>query len=113
KTIRAVEINQSILETVNSRFGDFSGHLDRDPKIAFVNDEARSYVARTNETFDVIEASFIDTWAATAAGALTMTENSLYTVDAWKLFLGRLTPSGILSVSRWYTPSTPAEAYRL
>jgi hypothetical protein len=111
--IRAVEINQSILNTVNSRFGDFSGHLDRNPKVAYVNDEARSYIARTQERFDVIEASFIDTWASTAAGALSLTENSLYTVDAWKLFLNRLTPHGVLSFSRWYAPGLPAEAYRL
>jgi hypothetical protein len=111
--VRAVEINQNILSTVNSRFGDFSGHLDRDPRVTFVNDEARSYIARSDERFEVIQASFIDTWAATAAGALTLTENSLYTVDAWKVFLERLAPNGILSVSRWYAPSNPAEAYRL
>jgi hypothetical protein len=111
--VRAVEINQSILSTVNSRFGDFSGHLDRNPKVTYVNDEARSYIARTDERFDVIEASFIDTWASTAAGALSLTENSLYTVDAWELFLNRLAPNGILSFSRWYSPGVPAEAYRL
>ncbi len=111
--VRAVEMNQNILSTVNSRFGDFSGHLDRNPKVTFVNDEARSYIARTDERFDVIEASFIDTWAANAAGGLALTENSLYTVEAWKLFLGRLTPNGILSVSRWYVQDMPAEAYRL
>jgi hypothetical protein len=113
RAVRAVEINQNILNTVNGRFGDFTGHLDRNPKVTFVNDEARSYIARTDEQFDVIEASFIDTWAATAAGALTLTENSLYTVEAWKLFLNRLTPQGVLSFSRWYFPGLPAEAYRL
>jgi len=113
KSVRAVEINQNILETLNSRFGTFSDHLDRNPRIRFVNDEARSYIARTNEHFDVIEASFIDTWAATAAGALTLTENSLYTVDAWRLFLDRLSPNGILSFSRWYSPEFPAESYRI
>src|SRR5579864_2619042 len=113
KSVRAVEINQNILATLNSRFGTFSGHLDRNPRIRFVNDEARSYIARTNEHFDVIEASFIDTWAATAAGALTLTENSLYTVDAWRLFLDRLSPNGILSFSRWYSPEFPAESYRI
>ena len=111
--VRAVEINKDILDTVNTRFGDFSGHLDRNPKVTYVNDEARSYIARTDERFDVIEASFIDTWASTAAGALSLTENSLYTVDAWKLFLNRLAPNGVLSVSRWYAPGVPAEAYRL
>jgi spermidine synthase len=113
KKVRAVEINESILNTVNSRFGDFSGHLNSIPNVAYVNDEARSYIARTDERFDVIEASFIDTWAATAAGALSLTENSLYTVDAWKLFLNRLAPNGILSFSRWYAPGVPAEAFRL
>ena len=113
KSVRAVEINQNIISTVNGRFGDFTGHLDRNPKVTFVNDEARSYLARTPERFDILEASFIDTWAATAAGALTLTENSLYTVECWNMFLHRLTPDGVLSFSRWYLPGLPAEAYRL
>lgn len=113
KSVRAVEINRNILDTVNHRFGDFTGHLDRNPRVTFVNDEARSYIARTDERFDIIEASFIDTWAATAAGAMTLTENSIYTVDAWKLFLHRLNERGVLSFSRWYLPGTPGEAYRL
>jgi hypothetical protein len=81
--------------------------------VIFVNDEARSYIARTDEHFDVIEASYIDTWAAAAAGALSCTENSIYTVEAWNLFLKRLTPGGVLSFSRWYKAELPAEAYRL
>ena len=113
KTVRAIEINQAILRTVNGRFGDFTGHLDSNPKVTFVNDEARSYIARTDEHFDIIEGSFIDTWAASSAGALTLSENSLYTVEAWKLFLDRLSPDGVLSFSRWYAPALPAEAYRL
>jgi len=113
KAVRAVEINPSILTALNGKFGDFAGHLDRNPKITFVNDEARSYIARCNERFDVIEASFIDTWAATAAGALTLTENSLYTIEAWRLFLRRLSPDGVLSFSRWYSSVYPGETYRL
>jgi len=113
KSVRAVEMNQDILATVNGRFGDFTGHLDRNPKITFVNDEARSYLARSPEKFDVIQASFIDTWAATAAGAFSLTENGLYTVEAWELFLSRLTPTGVVSFSRWFFPGRPEEAYRL
>ena len=113
KSVRAVEINQDIIDTVNSKFGEYTGHLDRYPGVTFVNDEARSYIARTDERFDILQASFIDTWAATAAGAYTLTENSLYTVEAWKLFLDRLTPTGVISFSRWYYQSLPGEAYRL
>ena len=113
KAVCAVEMNGDILDCVNGRFGDFTGHLDRNPRVKFVNDEARSYIARLNKRFDIIQISFIDTWAATAAGGLTLAENSLYTLEGWELFLKRLSPTGILSVSRWYFPDLPGEAYRL
>jgi hypothetical protein len=113
RSVTAVEINENVLSTVNGRFGEFTGHLDRDPRITFVNDEARSWVARTRERFDVIQVSLIDTWAATAAGAFVLSESSLYTVEAWKSFLGRLEPRGILTFSRWYFRQRPGEVYRL
>jgi hypothetical protein len=113
KRVTGVEINDGILDLVNGRFGDFTGHLDRDPRVRFVNDEARSYIARFNEKADLIQISLIDTWAATASGAFVLTENSLYTVNAWRIFLDHLAPRGILTVSRWYYADRPGEVYRL
>jgi hypothetical protein len=113
KSVLGIEINNEIIDTVNERFGDFTGHLDKNPKVTFVNDEARSYITRSKEKFDIIQVSLIDTWAATAAGAFTLTENALYTVEAWKVFLEHLTPKGILTFSRWYFKDTPGEMYRL
>ncbi len=113
KSVVAVELNPLILQLVNVGFGDFTGHLDRNPRVKFVNDEARSYIARQKESYDVIQASFIDTWAATAAGAWVLAENSLYTVDAWKIFLSHLSEKGILTYSRWYYRDRPAEIYRI
>jgi hypothetical protein len=111
--VLGVEINDDIIDLVNGRFGDFTGHLDRDPRVTFVNDEARSFIARTGDRADIIQISLIDTWAATASGAFVLTENSLYTVDAWRIFLAHLTPRGILTVSRWYFADRPGEIYRL
>jgi hypothetical protein len=111
--VTAIEINDDIIRTLNGRFGAFSGHLDRDPRVEFVNDEARSYLARSNRRFDMIQISLIDTWAATAAGAFVMSENSLYTTEAWRIFLRHLTDTGVLSVSRWYFSERPGEIYRL
>lgn len=111
-SVVAVEINKDILRTVNGRFGDFTGHLDRDPRVRFVNDEARSYVARSREQYGLIQISLIDTWAATAAGAFVLSENAIYTSEAWTTFLQHLTPDGLLSVSRWYYRDSPAEMYR-
>jgi hypothetical protein len=63
--------------------------------VQFVNDEARSYTARLQDRVDLIQISLIDTWAATASGAFVLTENSLYTTEAWRIFLDHLTPHGI------------------
>ena len=115
RSVTGVEINGNILEATNGDFGDFTGHLDRDPRVRFVNDEARSYLSRTDADHDVIQISLIDTWAASSAGAYALSENSLYTTEAWNVFLDRLKPGGILSVSRWYDVpgrEKPLEAYR-
>ena len=57
-----------MIDTLNDRFGDFTGHLDRNPRIAFVKDEARSYIARQKGKFDFIQLSVIDTAIASAVG---------------------------------------------
>jgi len=112
-SIEGVEINQNIIDAVNGVFGPYTGHLDRYRQVRFVTDEARSYLASSQRRFDIIQISLIDTFAATAAGAFVLTENSLYTVEAWKMMINHLTPSGVLSVSRWYFKKRPGEMYRL
>jgi hypothetical protein len=112
--IVGVEVNEDILDLANHRFGDFTGHLDRDPRVQLVNDEARSYLASVRDHFDVLQITFVDTWAATAAGAFTLTENSLYTREAWGVFLDRLAPRGVLAVSRgFHEKDQMYELYRL
>lgn len=115
RSVTGVEINGDILDITNNVFGDFTGHLDRDPRVEFVVDEARSYLARGDTEYDIIQISLIDTWAATSAGAYALSENSLYTTEAWATFFDSLAPDGILSVSRWYTflgRDEPLETYR-
>jgi len=109
RSVVGVEINENVIRAVNRRFSEFTGHLDRYPNVKFIHDEARSYMTRQTRKFDIIQISLIDTWAATAAGAFVLSENSLYTVEAWKVFLKHLSPRGVLTVSRYYTPET----YRL
>jgi hypothetical protein len=119
RSVTGAEINGDIVDVVHNRFGDFTGHLDQDPRVEIVSDEARSHLARTDDRYDIIQISLIDTWAATAAGAFALSENSLYTTDAWHLFMDRLQDGGILSVTRYYrsedadgAPVEPLETYR-
>jgi SAM-dependent methyltransferase len=114
KRIRGIEINPAIFEVLTDKFADFSGNLHRRPGVSLVNAEARSYINHSTDRYDLVQISLIDTWAATAAGGLTLTENRLYTVEAWDDFFRALNPGGMLSVSRWYQPEGHrGEFYRL
>jgi len=112
KHILGIEVNDRILETLTGPFGDYTGHLDRYPQVQLVNDEARSFIARSQKKFDIIQVSLIDTFAATASGGFVFTENSLYTLESWKIFMEHLTSRGIFSVSRWYGKKRLGEIYR-
>jgi hypothetical protein len=111
--VTGVEINPDILHVLTDRFGDYAGNLSKNPAVTLVHDEARSYIARSKEKFGIIQASLIDTWAASSAGAYVLTENGLYTKEGWQTFLSRLTDDGILTMSRWYYEAQPAETLRL
>jgi len=112
-SVTGIELNGDILAVANNHFGDFSGQLDERPEVRTISGEARSHLAASDEDYDIIQISLIDTWAATAAGAFALSENSLYTVEAFKVFLDDLARGGILSVSHWYVNEQPISSYRL
>jgi len=107
-----VELNDLIVHLHEGPMREFSGIADL-PGVTLVNDEARSFMARDQQRYRVLTMSLIDTWAATGAGAYALSENGLYTVEAWRIFLSRLEPKGIFTVSRWYKPSSPGETARM
>ena len=76
-------------------------------------DDARSWFAATDQSFDLIQMSMIDTWAATGAGAFSLSENGLYTLEGWRAFTSRLTDHGVFTVSRWYNPGDVNESGRM
>ena len=114
RDISGIEINPIFINLLTHEpgFVEFAG-LRNLPGMRFVIDEARSWFARSQEQFDIIQMSLIDTWAATGAGAFTLSENGLYTTEAWKIFLNRLTPHGVFTLSRWYAPSEVNETGRM
>ena len=111
--VTGVEINPAIVEAVRDRFGEYAGGLYDRPDVRIVSAEGRSFLRRSEERYDIIQASLIDTWAATSAGAYVLSENNLYTREAFVDFLGRLSPEGILTMSRWFFKGRPIETLRL
>src|SRR3954447_7688763 len=100
--VDGVEINPIIANDVmRDRFREYSVGIYANPRVRIAVDDGRSFVRRTPDKYDVIQASLVDTWAATAAGAYTLTENTLYTVDAFNDYLDHLKPDGMLTITRW------------
>jgi predicted membrane-bound spermidine synthase len=111
--ITGVEINPIIADVVmQRRYPHFSGNLYRRPEVRIVVEDGRSFVRRSAEKYTVIQATLVDTWASTAAGAFALSENNLYTTEAFVDYLTHLTPDGVLALTRWgFDP--PRESLRL
>lgn len=112
REVTGIEINGILLDALARTHREFARIADT-PGVRLVHDEARAFLTRTADRYDVLQMSLIDTWAATGAGAFSLTENGLYTREAWRLFLDRLTPTGVFAVSRWFNPSNVSETNRL
>ncbi len=114
KDITGVELNSIFIDlhTKDPFYAPFS-NLMAVPGLKLHVDDARSWFAATHESFDLIQMSMIDTWAATGAGAFTLSENGLYTLEGWRAFLSRLTGDGIFTVSRWYSAGNINESGRM
>ncbi len=82
------------------------------PRVRLIVAEARSFIRRSPEHYDVIQADMVDTWAATSAGAFALTENNLYTVEAFRDYVEHLRDGGILTITRWFS-SPPDQVLRL
>ncbi|MCB9751825.1 MAG: hypothetical protein H6713_17765 [Myxococcales bacterium] len=101
----AVELNRLIVdEVMRGAYRDFTGGLYERDDVTVVVDDGRGFLGRTEQRFDVIQLSMVDTSAATAAGAYALTENSLYTLEAAGEYIGKLKPGGLLSISSMSVP---------
>ncbi|MEY4515078.1 MAG: hypothetical protein RLZZ450_7200 [Pseudomonadota bacterium] len=112
ETVVGIELNGLIVDAHTGFLRSFSGIADL-PGVTLVHDEARSYLAHDRQHYSTIAMSLIDTWAATGTGAYSLSENGLYTVEAWRTFTRRLTKRGIFSVSRFYYAENPGETARM
>ncbi len=86
---------------MRQRFADLSRQLYLRPQVRVFVADGRSFVRSTREKYQVIQETLVDTWAATAAGAFALSENNLYTTDAFRDYLAHLTDDGLMVFTRW------------
>jgi hypothetical protein len=112
-SVTGIEINPIIANTImRGRYADYAQHLYERPEVHLHVTDGRSYLRSTPQNFDVVQMTLVDTWASTAAGAFALSENNLYTVEAFREYFEHLKPDGMIAITRWEFRE-PREALRV
>ena len=112
-SVTGIEINPIIATTImRDRYADYSQHLYQRPDVHIHVTDGRSFVRSTSQRFDIVQMTLVDTWASTAAGAFALSENNLYTVEAFREYFEHLKPDGMIAITRWEFRH-PREALRV
>jgi len=83
--IDVLELNKRVIETA-PEFAASNGNVHRDPRVRFINDDGRSYLAVTREHYDLITA---EPPPPTQDGV-----HRLYSIEYYRQVLAHLTPQG-------------------
>ncbi|GAB6068281.1 hypothetical protein JCM13664_16000 [Methylothermus subterraneus] len=110
--IDAVELDPNQAALVKEDFAGFAGHLYRLPQVHLHLAEARGFVTATGKRFDLIQMALLDAFSTASSGLHALNETYLYTVEGLKTYLSRLTPNGVLAITRW-TRIPPREELKL
>jgi hypothetical protein len=102
RKVTAVELNPLMLKFVRS-YGARAGNLYDRPDVEAIQSEGRNFISRSNRKFDIIFLGFVDSWASVASGGLSLSENYLYTSEAFRAYYEHLSDNGILVILRWET----------
>jgi hypothetical protein len=112
RRIDVIELNGGIVQMVDRDLYRWSGSPYTLPGVHTVLGDGRSVLARRSTHYQEIHIGFTDTLTANAATAFALTEENLYTVEAFKEYFDHLAPGGVLNVSRLYK-LTGDEALRI
>jgi len=97
REIVAVEDNPLVAQAAQQ----FAPHVFGDPRVHLTAEGARSFAARSRDQFDVVHLALSDPFRPVSAGAYALGENYVYTQEAFRDYLDRLSDTGVLVVSRW------------
>src|SRR6476469_2954727 len=112
-SVTGIEINPTIANNVmRGRYANYSFHLYDLPQVHIHVQDGRSYIRGSHEKYDVVQMTLVDTWASTAAGAFALSENNLYTIEAFREYFDHLKPDGMIAITRWEFKQ-PREALRV
>ncbi|MFH1562594.1 MAG: hypothetical protein ABIF11_04135 [Nitrospirota bacterium] len=94
--VDAVEINPLLLEMVQ-KWSKYSGKVYNNDKVDLFIEEARNFVRKTDNAYDLICLSLVQT-KLFEIYEMGLTENYVYTVEAFQEYLQHLNPNGLIAI---------------
>ena len=98
--VDVVHSNRVLTALFSGPLADEGGAVFNLPGVALHSVEPRAFLEGTEEAFDLIQLSGMESWSAAAGGLEGLNQDHLMTVDGMEAALRRLSPDGILHVSR-------------
>jgi spermidine synthase len=99
--VDAVELNPQVIAMARRHFADFAGPVFDNEKVDIHIGEARGFVARNTDRYDLVQIALLDSFGVSGSGVQALNENYLYTVEAIRSYLEHLEPGGLLTITRW------------
>jgi spermidine synthase len=115
EAVHILESNPDLIYLLGQvpEFVEYNGGLLNDQRVEIIEGEPRSYTARSDERFDLVEISLIDSVGLSQAGGYPVDENYTYTVEAISDYMKCLDDDGILSITVWNKLSPPRNVPKL
>jgi len=101
RSVTAVEVNPLVVRAADDLFGGFTGRPYRMPGVRAVVAEGRHFLSSDPGRYDVIQMTQVFGRVPPSAGAFTMTEDHLHTVEAFRSYLDHLADDGVLTITRF------------
>ena len=99
-SVDVVQSNRVLLDLLAGPLKDEGGEVFNLPGVSLHSVEPRAFVEGSKDSYDLIQLSGMESWSAAAGGLEGLNQDHLMTVEGMASCLRRLSPDGILHVSR-------------
>ena len=109
--VHAVEVNPYINYMMkDGELAEFSGNIYNDDRVKVITEDARAYMRRFKNKFDLIYSLSSNTFSAFASGSFALAENYLFTTEAFQNYWNALSDNGYMMMEhQFYVPRLVSE----
>jgi SAM-dependent methyltransferase len=113
--VTVAEPNPAMLRALRTdrALRDFTGNILGGDRVRVVADAAHLYLAQSNDRFDVIDLSLIDSVGLANPGGFAVVEKFAYSREAFERYMAALAPGGVLAVTIWNREEPPKSVLKL